>query len=219
MNSRLGIGAVLAAGLAVGLSAQPAQAQSPEGYRRFTAPIMDPNRNHKFIYAPVLMRGFGQRPTTAPGAFANASALWFDIGDGAAGRKPEQAVKGVRYVLNEFDVVQNGGNGSDYTVISLDRFPAPAPTTSPEVVLELVNRNTRLGQTVRGTATPIQGGVRYYFQVNPPETQGYSTRIGANTRFDVRLFGPEQLETPQNTERLPTFGRVRPEEFDTTRRR
>ena len=219
MNSRAGIGVVLAAGLAAGLSVLPAQAQSPEGYRRFTAPIMDPNRNHKIIYAPVLMRGIGPKTTTAPGEFPNASALWFDLGDGAAGRKPQEAVKGVRYVLNEFDVVQNGGNGSDYTVISLDRFPAPAPTASPEVVLELVNRSTRLGQTVRGTATPIRGGVRYYFQVNPPETQGYSTRIGANSRFDLRLFGPEQLETAPTSERLPTFGRVRPEEFDNTRRR
>lgn len=160
-------------------------------YRRFTQPPIDPNRNNRMIYAPVVSAFSGARSAELPHAVA--AAAWYNVTTGSQGTKADKVIDGGRYTLERLGEPSRGGSGAVEVVIA--RYPAPAADWDVPV-LRVVDAASGISSSATAVTEPLVGGVRYRFQVPGPLR-----------RFAAISDAPDQLRAPRyQLEFLPEGG-------------
>lgn len=199
---------LIAAAALAWMVAGAAEAQHTTGsFRRFTTDPGDTNRSNKIIYVPIGMALPGQRP--AQGQYEWSTATWFLQPLGSAGVRPDKKLGDAEYVLERFESVKGApGQPGRLRVVITRRGGGSEP--APE--LRVTDPQTHITSRAQARVTPIPGGSRYEFLVQPPLAGLFpGGQTPARDRYELQFMSSTRTSPPPALARRPTFGGEDPE--------
>jgi hypothetical protein len=184
-------------------AASGAGAQDEGPYRRFTRPPIDPNRNNRMIYAPVVAAYPGSRPAGLP--YDVSAATWYQQPLGSRAVKPDKVLDDGTYVLERFGALRDGGASVFEVVIT--RTPALPGAPVPE--LRVVHPDSAISAAGFPTVTQTAGGTTYRFLVRPPLAGFIPTGSAATaqdlSRYELRFLPAREVRNPAWMRQAGTF--------------